>query len=36
VPVPDQTECKALSLVFNLQIGLGFIFEPCSSFLISQ
>jgi len=32
----DQCEFMALCKVYNLWIGPGFIFEPCSQFLIFQ
>jgi len=32
----DQSEFMALCKVFNLRIGPGFIFEPCSQFLVFQ
>ena len=29
-PCFDQSEFMALFVVFNMWIGLGFVFEPCS------
>ena len=34
--VVQTVQFMALLMGFNLWIGLGFIFEPCSKFLIFQ